>query len=190
MSSYLFFFAFGTVFLTEILGDRALFTISALATRFRSLPVFAGIVLAFMAKMLAAVLVGNAIADLPAGLVATASATTFLATAIVIWFKKREEDSASKKLLATCWPKAVLTAFAAIFFSEWADAGQISAAMLTARHQAPVVIWFAATLALVAKGILALSLGVTLRRHLPREFLRGAAFALCLTMGILCALRV
>jgi putative Ca2+/H+ antiporter (TMEM165/GDT1 family) len=186
----LFFLAFGTVFLTEILGDRALFTISALATRFRSLPVFAGIVPAFMAKMLAAVLVGNAIASLPAALVATASATTFLATAIVIWFKKREEDSASKKMLATCWPKAVLTAFAAIFFSEWADAGQLSAAMLTARHQAPVVIWLAATLALVAKGVLALSLGVTLRRHLPREFLRGAAFALCLTMGILCALRV
>jgi putative Ca2+/H+ antiporter (TMEM165/GDT1 family) len=190
LNSYLFFFAFGTVFVTEILGDKALFTISALATRFRSPPVFAGIVLAFMAKMLAAVLVGNAIAGLPATLVAAASATTFLVTAIVIWFKKREEDSTSKSLLATCWPKAVLTAFAAIFFSEWADAGQISAAMLTARHQAPVVIWFAATLALVAKGILALSLGVALRRHLPREFLRGAAFVLCLTMSILCALKV
>jgi putative Ca2+/H+ antiporter (TMEM165/GDT1 family) len=190
VDSYLFFLAFGTVFFTEILGDKALFTISALVARFPSLPVFGGIVLAFMAKMLAAVLIGNAIAGFPATLVAGASATTFLATAIVIWFKKQEENSSSERLPVICWRKAVLTAFAAIFFSEWADAGQISAAMLAARHQAPVAIWFAATLALVAKGVLALSLGIGLRRYLPRRVLRCGAFALCLTMSVLSALRV
>jgi len=190
MDSYLFFAAFATVFLTEIIGDKALFTIGALVARFRSFPVFCGIVLAFMAKMLAAVLLGRAIAGLPAGLVAAASAFAFLTTAIVICFKKREEDSPADNTLARFWPKAMLTAFAAIFFSEWADAGQISAAMLSARHQAPLVIWFGATLALITKGTLALSLGVGLRRYLPLKVLRYGAFTLCLTMSILSALRV
>lgn len=190
MDPGLFFLAFGTVFITEIIGDRALFTISALSTRFHSLPVFCGIVLAFMTKMLAAVLVGDAIARLPADLIAGASAITFLATAIVIWFKNHEEKAPAEKPLAKFWPKAVLTAFVAIFFTEWADAGQIATALLAARHQAPITIWFAATLALVVKGMLALSLGIGLRQYLPRPALRCGAFALCLVMSILSALRV
>jgi Ca2+/H+ antiporter, TMEM165/GDT1 family len=88
LNFYLFLAAFGTVFFTEILGDKSLFTIGALATRFRPLPVFCGIVLAFMANMLAAVLAGHAIANLPARLVAAASSATFLATAVLIWFKR------------------------------------------------------------------------------------------------------
>ena len=82
--------AFATIFLTEMLGDKALFTISALVTRFRPLPVFCGVVLAFMGKMLAAVLLGHAIAGLPPTLVAAVSAATFFITAVVIWFKKQE----------------------------------------------------------------------------------------------------
>jgi Ca2+/H+ antiporter, TMEM165/GDT1 family len=187
---YLFSAAFGTVFLTEILGDKTLLTISALVTRFRCFPVFCGIVLAFMAKMLAAVLVGHAIAGLPARLIAAVSAATFLATAIIIWFTKREEGSPKENTLVKFWPKAMLTAFAAIFFSEWADAGQISAAMLAARHQAPLVIWCGATIALVAKGTLALSLGIGLRRYLSRRALRFGTVALCLTMSILSALHL
>jgi putative Ca2+/H+ antiporter (TMEM165/GDT1 family) len=190
VNSSLFFLAFATVFLTEILGDKALFTISALATRFRSRAVFVGIVLAFMAKMLAAVLIGNAIANLSGTLVARVSALTFLATAVVIWLKKHEDVCPRERPRATFWPKALLTGFGAIFFSEWADAGQISAALLTARHQAPGLVWFAATLALVTKGTLALSLGIALRQYIPREVVRLGGFALCLTMSVLSILRI
>jgi putative Ca2+/H+ antiporter (TMEM165/GDT1 family) len=180
---------FATVFLTEMLGDKALFTISALVTRFRPLPVFCGVVLAFMGKMLAAVLLGHAIAALPATVVAATSAITFLLTAVAIWFKKQEELTV-ELAAAKIWPKAMLTAFAAIFFSEWADAGQLTAAMLTARSHAPFTIWVGGTLALTAKGVLALIFGVGLRRHLPRNALRYGAFVCCLLMSILSALRI
>ena len=181
--------AFATIFLTEMLGDKALFTISALVTRFRPLPVFCGVVLAFMGKMLAAVLLGHAIAALPPTLVAATSATTFLITAVVIWFKKTEYATVELAPVRV-WPKALLTAFAAIFFSEWADAGQLAAAMLTAQSRAPLTIWLGGTLALAVKGALALVFGVGLRRHLPRNALRYGAFACCLLMGILSALKI
>ena len=85
--------------------------------------------------------------------------------------------------------RAMLTAFAAIFLSEWADAGQLTAAMLAAQSHAPLTIWFGGTLALAAKGALAVVFGVGLRRHLPRNVLRYGAFACCLLLGVLCLLR-
>lgn len=189
MDMYLILATFATVFLTEMLGDKALFTISALVTRFRPVPVFCGVVIAFMGKMLAAVLFGHAISRLPATLVAATSAVTFLITALVIWFKKLE-DSPKEGIPATPWSKAVLTAFAAIFFSEWADAGQLTAALLTAQSQAPFTIWLGGTLALATKGALAVIFGIGLRRHLPRNVLRYGAFASCLVMSVLSALRI
>jgi Ca2+/H+ antiporter, TMEM165/GDT1 family len=189
MDLYLLLAAFATIFLTEMLGDKALFTISALVTRFRPLPVFCGVVIAFMGKMLAAVLFGNAIARLPASLVAAVSALTFLITAVVIWFKKQEVATEDQRPV-TPWSKALLTAFAAIFFSEWADAGQLAAAMLTAQSHAPFTIWLGGTLALATKGALAVVFGIGLRRHLPHNALRYAAFACCLVMSVLSALRI
>jgi putative Ca2+/H+ antiporter (TMEM165/GDT1 family) len=189
MNLYLILAAFATVFLTEIIGDKALFTISALVTRFRPLPVFIGVVLAFMGKMLVAVLLGNTIAGLPSRVVAGTSALTFLITAVFIWFKKREDQSA--EIAPTkFWRKAMLVAFAAIFFSEWADAGQLTAVMLTAKSHAPVLIWIGGTLALATKGGLALVFGIGLRRHLPRNALRYAALSCCLLMSILSVLRM
>lgn len=190
MSASLFFVAFATVFLAEILGDKALFTIGALVTRFRSAPVLLGIVPAFMVKMLVAVLLGDAITRVPASWIAGVSAITFLVTGVVIWFKRREEYRPIENTPPTFSPKTTLVAFGAIFFSEWADAGQISAALLAARYHAPLLIWSAATLALLAKGTLALALGMAARQYLPRNVARYGAFALCLAMTILAALRV
>jgi putative Ca2+/H+ antiporter (TMEM165/GDT1 family) len=153
------------------------------------LPVFCGVVIAFLGKMLGAVLFGNAIARLPATLVAAVSALTFLMTAFVIWFKKQEVATEDQRPAAP-WSKALLTALAAIFFSEWADAGQLAAAMLTAQSHAPFTVWLGGTFALAAKGALAVVFGIGLRRHLPQNALRYGAFACCLLMSVLSALRI
>src|SRR5882762_1276049 len=129
----LFLITFATVFLTEMIGDKSLLTIGALVSRFRALPVYCGVVVAFMGKMLAAVVFGRAIARLPTALVAATSAITFLATGIVLWFKKQETPH-RENVPVTFWSKTMLTAFAAVFLSEWADAGQLSAAMLAAQY--------------------------------------------------------
>jgi Ca2+/H+ antiporter, TMEM165/GDT1 family len=180
---------YGTIFLAELVGDKNLYTISTLTVRFHIWPVCCGITLAFSIKMLAAVLLGHAIAGLPAALVTGMSAATFFATGLIIWMK-RPEGARPAGTEKRYWARAMPVSFAAIFFSEWGDVGQIAAATLAARYQAPFVVWLGATLALITKGVLALTLGAGLCRRLPQNVLRYSALGLCFMMGILSLLKI
>jgi putative Ca2+/H+ antiporter (TMEM165/GDT1 family) len=184
---YLLLATYGTVFLAEILGDKTIYTISSLAMRFRPLYVFCGFTVAFMLKMLAAVLLGQVIAQLPAYLVAIMSAATFFVTALVIWFRKKDDGQTAREH-DNYFSKAALLTFAAIFFSEWGDVGQITAATLTARYRVPLLVWLGATLALVTKGLLALTLGRSLRKRVPQHLLRPISASLCLIMAVVSAI--
>lgn len=178
--------AYGTVFLAELLGDKTIYTISSLTMRYRPLYVFFGVAAAFMMKMLVAVLLGQVIAELPTSLVAGVSTATFFVTALVIWFK-RKDDEADRREEGGYFSKAALVSFAAIFFSEWGDVGQVTAATLTARYQMPLVVWLGATLALITKGLLAMTLGRGLRKRIPHRVLRPLSVSLCLIMAIISA---
>ncbi len=186
---YLLLATYGTVLLAEMLGDKSIYTISSLTTRFRARHVLTGISLAFAGKMLVAVLVGRAIAQLPPALIAGVSAVTFLATALVIWFRTPERRGASS-VPVPYWTRAVAVSFAAIFFTEWGDVGQIATATLAARYHEPLLVWFGATAALVTKGLLAITLGVELRKRVSPRYARYGAVTLCLAMGILAAFRI
>jgi putative Ca2+/H+ antiporter (TMEM165/GDT1 family) len=175
-----------TVLAAELLGDKSIYTIGSLATRFRLRYVIAGITLAFAAKMAVAVLAGQVLAQLPRGLIATASSLTFFATAFFLWHKRPEEGAP----VAASAPRAGVVSFGAIFLTEWADAGQITAAAMTARFGRPLLVWTAATAAMLTKGLLAMLLAVPLRRHVPRSTLRYVALTVCVVMGVLAALRI
>ncbi len=179
----IFFVAYGIVFVAELVGDKAIYTIGTLATRYGPLPVFAGIVAAFMGKMLAAVLIGQSIATLPRIFLATISALTFFMLALLFWFRKTEARPTHSGE-PEHWYSPSITAFGAIFFSEWGDVGQIAAATVAAQYRAPLTVWAAATLAMTTKGMLAIALGVGLRRHLSQTLLRRVALCLYVVMGI------
>ena len=181
----IFFITYGAVFAAEIVGDKLLYTTGVLATRYRAAPILCGMVAAFMAKMGVAVAVGKAISKLPPLVVASITAINFFAIAIVLW---RKPDQREEKKDHTN-SRAAMVSFAAIFFSEWGDVGQVTTATLVARYHAPGLVWLAATLALVTKGGLALTLGLGLRRYVPQSALRYAALAFYIGMGILVMLR-
>jgi putative Ca2+/H+ antiporter (TMEM165/GDT1 family) len=142
-----------------------------------------------MGKVLVAVLLGRAMAQLPAAPVAAISAAAFFATAAAIWFKRpRETTTQSSHSRHLSW--AVVVSFAAIFFSEWGDAGQITAATLAARYQAPLAVWLGASSALATKGVLAVTLGIKLRQLIPFGIFRAAAICLCVVLGVLAALGI
>jgi len=183
---YLLLVTYATVFVSELIGDKTIYTISSLSMRFRTPSVFAGLTLAFMLKMLAAVLLGQIIAELPTTFVALLSAATFFVTALVIWFKKKDQALAENEPKGF-FSKAILISFAAIFFSEWGDIGQITAATLTARYQMPLVVWFGATAALITKGLLVVTLGRGLRSRVPQRILRPLSASLCLILSIVSA---
>ena len=182
----LFFATYGAVFLAEIVGDKLLYTTGVLATRYRTLPIMVGMAIAFMAKMGVAVAVGEAISRLPPLLVAAVTTTSFLGVAYAVWRKpvarteSKEEHGASK---------AAMVSFAAIFFSEWGDIGQITAATMAARFPSPLVVWLGAVSAMVTKGVLAASIGAGVRKwiqeHLPPKVIRYGGVSLLLLLGIL-----
>ena len=182
----LFFATYGAVFLAEIAGDKLLYTTGVLATRYRPAPIMVGMAIAFMAKMAVAVAVGEAISRLPPLLVASVTAVSFLGVAWTVWRKpltkteKKEEHAAGK---------AAMVSFAAIFFSEWGDVGQITAATMAARYASPVVVWIGAVLAMVTKGVLAASIGAGVRGWIQRTFspkvIRYGGVGLLVLLGIL-----
>ncbi len=183
----IFFATYGAVFVAEIVGDKLLYTTGVLATRYRWVPILFGMALAFMAKMGVAVLVGDAISKLPPLLVASMTAINFFAIAVVLWRKPDKREVKPQEYPSS---RAAMVSFAAIFFSEWGDVGQLTAAGMAATFRAaPVVVWLAAVSAMVTKGALAASIGASVRKwiqeHLSPKTIRYAAVGLLLLLGIL-----
>ena len=181
----LFFATYAAVFAAEIAGDKLLYTTGVLATRYRAGPIMIGMALAFMAKMAVAVLVGQALAQLPRLLLAGITAASFCGVAWVVWHKPAPRETAPIYAGAG---RAAMLSFAAIFFSEWADVGQITAATMAARFPSPFVVWLGAVMAMVTKGVLAASLGAGLRGWIQRTLspvvIRNVGVAVLLLLGI------
>jgi putative Ca2+/H+ antiporter (TMEM165/GDT1 family) len=176
------------VFVAEIVGDKLLYTTGVLATRYKPTPIICGMVVAFMAKMGVAVLLGKAISTfLPRPVVAALTAINFCAIAYVLWRKPDKREVKNKEYPAS---RAALVSFAAIFFSEWGDVGQITAANMAAQYaSAPWLVWFGAVGAMATKGALAASIGAGVRQWIQDHFsprtIRYAAVGLLLLLGIL-----
>jgi putative Ca2+/H+ antiporter (TMEM165/GDT1 family) len=141
-----------------------------------------------MAKMGVAVLLGKAISTfLPRPVVAALTAINFCAIAYVLWRKPDKREVKNKEYPAS---RAALVSFAAIFFSEWGDVGQITAANMAAQYaSAPWLVWFGAVGAMATKGALAASIGAGVRQWIQDHFsprtIRYAAVGLLLLLGIL-----
>jgi len=185
------FTTFGAVFVAEIVGDKLLYTTGVLAARYRTAPIMLGMAVAFMAKMGVAVIVGDAIAKLPRPLVAAITALSFIAVAVALWRKSDQPRESKEKHRAS---KAAAVSFAAIFFSEWGDVGQITAATLAAKYHMPFVVWVGAVGAMVTKGVLAAFLGGGIRRwiqdRIAPQVVRYVAVSLLLVLGVLSVLEV
>jgi putative Ca2+/H+ antiporter (TMEM165/GDT1 family) len=177
---------FGAVFVAEIVGDKLLYTTGVLAARYRTPPIILGMLVAFMAKMAVAVAAGAAISKLPPLLVAALTSLSFIGLAIAVWRKPVETVSKEKERGSS---KAAMVSFAAIFFSEWGDIGQITAATIAARFGMPLVVWVGAVAAMATKGALAASIGAGVRQwivdRVPPKVVRYAGVSALLVLGLL-----
>ena len=192
---------YGAVFVAEIVGDKLLYTTGVLAARYRSAAVVLGMAMAFMCKMAVAVAVGAAISQLPRWLVASFTAASFIGVAFTVW---RKPDIRQPKAKDSTVFSGAAVAFAAIFFSEWGDVGQVTAAGMAAKYvwsaqtstaalwQTALLVWIGAVAAMVTKGALAGLLGEGVRRWIadrvePRV-IRYVATAALMVLGILAVL--
>jgi Ca2+/H+ antiporter, TMEM165/GDT1 family len=190
-----FFATYAAVFLAEIAGDKLLYTTGVLSARYRPLPIMAGVIVAFMLKMAAAVLLGEAISHLPRLLVAGVTALSFIGVAYAVW--RKPLVAKEKKRDDTAPGKAAMVSFAAVFFSEWGDVGQITAATMAAKFPSstgsfPWMVWTGAVLAMVTKGALAASIGAGVRKWIEKTFspkvIRWGGVGLLLLFGLLSVL--
>jgi putative Ca2+/H+ antiporter (TMEM165/GDT1 family) len=195
-----FFTTYAAVFLAEIAGDKLLYTTGVLSSRYRPVPIMVGVTIAFMAKMAVAVIVGEQIAHLPKYLVAAVTSLSFIGVAYTVWRKPLVAKTKKKKEDHTAG-RAAIVSFAAIFFSEWGDVGQITAAAMAARYPSPpagatipwpLVVWVGAVLAMVTKGALAASIGASARHWIERTFspkvIRYGGVGLLLLLGVMSVL--
>jgi len=182
---------FAAVFIAEIVGDKLLYTTGVLAARYRTWPIMLGMALAFMAKMGVAVLVGEAISKLPRMLVASITAISFLSIAVVLW---RKSDRPNEEKGEHRAHKAAMVSFAAIFFSEWGDVGQVTAATLAAKYHLAVLVWLGAVAAMITKGSLATFLGAGIRRwiqdRISPKVVRYVAVGLLLVLGVFSVIEI
>jgi Ca2+/H+ antiporter, TMEM165/GDT1 family len=182
--------AFGAILVSELVGDKMLYTVTALGGQYPASGVLAGLTCAYMAKMGVAVLFGHALAQLPPLLVGGLSLLTFAGAAVVIWRKPPEERVLPSAGVPGGAARGLLVTFSSIFFAEWGDIGQLTAAALAARYDAPWTVWVVGTCAMCTKGTAALIFGRRLSRHLPARVLRYGAIAMFLILAVLSALRV
>lgn len=181
--------AYSTVLLAELVGDKTLYSLSALATTFRLGPILIGAAAAFALKMAVAVTLGHFVGDLPARVVSLVSAATFLAMAVA-FLLKRPSPPPPERLPPPRFSRATLVCFAVVFLPEWGDPGQLAAALLVAHGSSVAVVWCGAVLAMLTKAGLGATLGIGLRRFVPQQVVRFASFSVCCVMGLLAAFRV
>jgi putative Ca2+/H+ antiporter (TMEM165/GDT1 family) len=176
------------VLVAELVGDKTLYTIGALATTHRIPAVLLGGGIAVALKMAAAVLLGRVLADLPPLVVSILSAATFLAMAFGLWRSKPEPEG--QRTVTRSWIRGMRAAFLGIFLTEWADFGQLTTAALVAQYGRPWLVWACASLAMLTKVTIAAVFGMGFRRWVPRHVLRPIATVTCLVMAVLAAFRV
>lgn len=181
-----FFSVFALIFLAE-LPDKTLYAILLLATRRRALPVLAGACAAFLVHGFIALGLGILAGRLPARAVGLASAAIFLGFGLALLLRRGGEEAARPPAPPS---RALVEAFALVFAAEWGDATQIGTAALVARMpQRPWLVFWGATLALWSGAVLAVALGRTAGRRLPRPLLRKAAGAVFCVFGLAAGVR-
>jgi len=181
--------AYSTVLVAELVGDKAIYTITSLALRFRPGIVFAATTAAFMGKMLGAVLLGRAAVHVLGRWTALLSALALFASALFIWLHEPAPAPGGAQVKGG-WPRAIAISFGSIFFTEWGDPGQIAAAALTVGRASSLAVWLGGSLALATKGGLAIVIGRKLRDRLPQRLIRPLASGSCCVLGILSLLRL
>jgi Ca2+/H+ antiporter, TMEM165/GDT1 family len=181
--------AFVVVLAVE-LPDKTLVATLVLTTRYRALPVFVGVSVAFLVQCVIAVSFGSVLTLLPEQVVSGAVAVLFGIGAVMLLregFSKDEEggaDAARSGPGEVSFRRAALTSFGVLFAAEWGDASQLATAGLTAHYGAPFAVGVGAWLALVAVAGVAVLIGRKIQdRVKPRLVQRVAgtlfgAFAL------------
>ncbi len=174
--------SFGLLFLAE-LGDKTQLATMALANRYRALPVALGVMLAFLALNLLAVLVGATLFEyVPRAAVLAAAAALFL---VFGWKSWRDAEEAEEDEIGPIGMRGVLvSSFLLIFLAELGDKTQLAMVALAAGSGDLWSVFFGGTAALWAVSIIGIALGATVLRRVPKRWMSRTAAVLFGVFGL------
>jgi putative Ca2+/H+ antiporter (TMEM165/GDT1 family) len=184
------------ILVAELVGDKLLYGIAALTARFHTAPVISGMTLAFACKMFVAVAIGHMLQSISGRLLTAMTVVAFATTAVTIWRHEPLDTARGGPAAASPQPlprsnrHAALVTFGSLFFSEWGDYGQLTAATLVATSGSSTVVWLSGTCALLTKGLIAVLCGVSVRRLVPAQPVRYAAVGLYAVAAVMAAFGV
>ena len=166
------------VVLSVELPDKTLVATLVLSSRYRPLPVLAGVSAAFFVQCLIAVTAGQLLSLLPRQVVLVVVAILFAAGAVILFRAARsspDHPGDAKQTAATSSPRIAATSFGVLFAAEWGDASQLATAALTARYAEPVSVFVGSFAALVVIATIAAVLGRVVLRVIPLVWVERAA---------------
>jgi putative Ca2+/H+ antiporter (TMEM165/GDT1 family) len=185
------------------LPDKTFIATLVLATRYRPLPVWIGVSMAFLVQTVVAVTLGGLIGELPRTPVEIFAALMFMLGGLILIrgagkadVKEAEtehEFEAKAKAKAKAgihgW-QVVGTSFLVLFVAEWGDLSQLLTAGLVVRYQDRVSVAVGAFLALATVSALGAVLGRTLLRWIKLATIRRIGGGVCLLLAILSLMQV
>jgi Ca2+/H+ antiporter, TMEM165/GDT1 family len=188
MDWHLLLVSFALIFPVE-LPDKTFVAALVLSTRYKPLPVWIGVGLAFGVQCLVAVSAGAAVSFLPDWFVHALSTAMFLIGAIILIRaaphadaeeKEQEESFAQKAQLGQRGWHAAAASFLVLFAAEWGDLSQILTLNLVAKYGSPASVFVGSWLALLTVSGLAVIGGRVLLRYMRLSLLHYVAGAVCL----------
>ncbi len=168
------------------LPDKTMVATLVLATRYRPLPVLAGVSAAFLVQTLIAVTAGRLLLLLPDRLVAAVVAVLFGIGAFLLLRDEEEAEIDPARAQRGGWGMAA-TSFGVLFAAEWGDASQLATAALTARYGEPLSVFVGAFAALAGVATLGVVLGQAVTRRVPLRLVQRVAGVLFAVFALIAA---
>ena len=181
------------------LPDKTFIATLVLATRYKPLPVWIGVSVAFLVQTVVAVTLGGLIGELPRMPVEIFAALMFMVGGLILIrgagkadveeAETEHEFEAKAKAGIHGW-QVVGTSFLVLFMAEWGDLSQLLTAGLVVKYQDRVSVAVGAFLALATVSALGAVLGRTLLRWIRLATIRRIGGGVCLLLAILSLMQV
>jgi putative Ca2+/H+ antiporter (TMEM165/GDT1 family) len=181
------------------LPDKTFVAALVLATRYRPLPVWIGVGLAFGVQSLVAVTAGQLVTLLPEWVTYLVSTLMFAAGAVLLIIAapgadaeevEQEHQYEAKAVDAKVGWRAALASFLLLFAAEWGDLSQLLTINMVAKYGSPLGAFVGSWAALLVVSGLAVLFGRALLRYVRLSILHYVGGAVCALFALLSILQL
>ena len=182
---------FALVFVVE-LPDKTMIATLVLSSRYRPLPVLAGVGAAFALQMGIAVSIGGALSLLPEKVTLGIVAALFAVGALLLLRESlRDEDEATKETPATTSAARIaLISFGILVIAEFGDGSQLATAAMSAKYGAPLSVFLGAWLGEMAVCTIAVLAGRALLNVIPVHLVQRVAAVIFTIFALLAVIEI